>query len=132
MKLDFEKLKSVAACGESVIPVIVQNADTKAVLILAYTNQVALEESLRTGYAVFWSTSRNKLWEKGKTSGNRLALVSVRVNCEDNSLLYLVKPLGEGVCHTKDEWGRHRDTCYYREFVDFKLREISVSDAEIS
>ena len=132
MKLDFEKLKNVVGCGESVIPVVVQHADTKAVLILAYSNQVALEESLRTGYAVFWSTSRNELWEKGKTSGNRLALVSVRVNCEDNSLLYLVKPLGEGVCHTKDTLGKYRDTCYYREYVDFKFREISVSDAEIS
>ena len=116
MKIDFEKLNSVVGCGESVILVVVQDADTKAVLILAYTNQVALEESIRTGYAVFWSTSRNELWEKGKTSGNRLALVSVRVNCEDNSLLYLVKPLGEGVCHTKDEWGRYRDTCYYRDY----------------
>lgn len=116
MKLDFDKLKSIVASGESVIPVVVQDADTKAVLILAYTNQVALEESLRTGYATFWSTSRNELWEKGKTSGNRLALVSVRINCEDNSLLYLVKPLGEGVCHTKDESGTYRSTCFYREY----------------
>ena len=64
--------------------------------------------------ATFWSTSRNELWIKGKTSGDYLELIEVRVNCEQNSLLYLVKPVGKGACHTKNEDGTPRRGCYYR------------------
>jgi phosphoribosyl-AMP cyclohydrolase len=113
--LDFDKLKSVAACGESVVPVVVQDVRTKDVLILGYTNREALEKTVDLGRVVLYSTSRKSLWDKGATSGNILKLESIRVNCENNSLLYLVEPLGEGVCHTKDEDGKYRKTCFYRD-----------------
>ena len=61
----------------------------------------------------FWSTSRNMLWTRGEESGNAFELSEIRVNCEQNSLVYLVRPKGEGICHTKDSRGRARD-CYYR------------------
>ncbi len=112
--IDFSKLQKVGQTGAEVVPVVVQDADTLEVLVAAYANQEALDYTLEHGIAAFWSTSRNELWIKGATSGDTLELVEVRVNCEQNSLLYLVKPLGEGVCHTKGANGRARANCYYR------------------
>jgi len=115
--LDFCKLRGYFAKGineREIMPVVVQNAITKEVLILAYANKEALRYSLRNRVAAFWSTSRDELWVKGLTSGSTLKLVEVRVNCDQNSLLYLVEPLNNaGACHTKDENG-YRASCYYR------------------
>jgi phosphoribosyl-AMP cyclohydrolase len=121
LQLDFSKLQKIAKTGLPVLPVVVQDADSKEVLVVAYSNQEALEHSLKTGIATFWSTSRNELWIKGKTSGDTLKLIDVRVNCEQNSLLYLVRMQGGGVCHTKDAEGKTRKTCYYRSLKDGKL-----------
>ncbi len=112
--LDFTKLAKVAATGRDVMPVAVQHADTGEVLTLAYVNKIALERSLKDRVAVFWSTSRNELWIKGATSGDYLDLVDVRVNCEQNALLYIVRPRSGGVCHTKGLDGKTRITCFYR------------------
>jgi len=121
LQLDYTKLQKIAKTGSLVVPVVVQDADSKEVLVVAYSNQEALEHSLKTGIATFWSTSRNELWIKGKTSGDTLQLVDVRVNCEQNSLLYLVRMMGGGVCHTKDAEGKTRKTCYYRSLKDGEL-----------
>ena len=110
LKLDFDKLNNVTG----VIPVAVQDAATREVLLIAYTNEQALRETQRTGELVLWSTSRNALWRKGAESGNGFAVEEIRVNCEQNSLLYLVRPLGGGMCHTKDAAGQARRGCYYR------------------
>ena len=125
-QMDFTKLKKVANCGSDVVPAIAQDAATGEVLIVGYANREALDTALECGMATFWSTSRNELWIKGKTSGDYLKLIEVRVNCEQNSLLYLVEPAGQGACHTKDTSGLARSGCYYRrlnaagalEFVD--------------
>lgn len=127
-QVDFDKLASVAATGQRVVPVVVQHAETLQVLLIGYANHVAVQTSIDEGIAVFWSTSRNELWRKGATSGDVLELREVRVNCEQNSLLYLVVPVREGVCHTKGADGVARSTCYYRrldsldalEFVDLQ------------
>jgi phosphoribosyl-AMP cyclohydrolase len=124
LRLDFQKLKKVAACGEDVVPVAVQDADTKEVLILAYANAQALDYSVNRGVAAFWSTSRRELWVKGATSGDMLDLVEVRLNCEQNSLLYLVRPRGKGACHTRDQTGAPRRTCYYRRLNNGELEHI--------
>ena len=121
LQLDFNKLEKVAACGVPVVPVAVQDAGTLELLILAYANEEALHYTLEHGVAAFWSTSRNELWVKGATSGDTLEVVEVRVNCEQNSLLYLVRPLGEGACHTKRGDGRARSSCYYRVIRDGEL-----------
>lgn len=118
LALDFRKLDAVSACG-GCVPVVVQDADTRDVILLAYTNEVAMREAFRTRRLVLWSTSRNALWEKGATSGARFTLVEARVNCEQNSLLYLVRsdaPSGAprtGICHTRNLSGAPRD-CFYR------------------
>jgi len=122
IQLDFKKLKKVAATDEDLLPVVVQNAKTLEVLVLAYANRQALDYSLETGLATFWSSSRNELWIKGKTSGDTLQLVEIRVNCEQNSLLYLVEPQGKGACHTRDALGNTRSGCYYRKIHGQQLR----------
>lgn len=123
--LDFQKLRKVADCGQPVIPVAVQDADTKEVLIVAYVNEQALDYSVKNRVAAFWSTSRNELWVKGATSGDTLDLLEVRVNCEQNSLLYLVRPRGKGACHTRGEDGTPRRTCYYRKLENGRLEHLS-------
>ena len=117
LALDFTKLARLPESVD-VIPCAVQNADTGEVILIAYVNERALRESLRTRSAVFWSTSRNELWEKGKTSGETFDLLEVRVNCEQNSLLYMVRPRRGGICHTKNRAGEPRN-CYYRK-LDFE------------
>lgn len=113
LRLDFSKMAKAVAKSPGVIPVAVQNVDTREVILVAYTNQQAFERSVQTRVATFWSTSRNELWIKGETSGHLFELVEVRVNCEQNSLLYLVRPESGGICHTRNVEGKARN-CYYR------------------
>lgn len=124
LALDFGKLQRAAACGEGLVPVAVQNVDSGEVLIVAYVNEEALSYAQREGIAAFWSTSRNELWVKGATSGNVLELVEIRVNCEQNSLLYRVRTKAEGACHTRDAAGRTRAGCYYRRLVGERLEPV--------
>ncbi len=116
LRLDFSKLGTLAE--QRVLPCAVQNADTGEVVLVAYVNDQALRQAIETRSAVFWSTSRNELWEKGKTSGETFDLVDIRVNCEQNSLLYLVRPRRGGICHTKNRAGAPRN-CFYRS-IDFE------------
>ena len=120
IRLDFEKLSRVAQTGQAVIPAAVQDVDSKAVLLIGYVNRKALDHALEHRVATFWSTSRNELWIKGATSGDMLDLIDVRVNCEQNSLLYMVRLRGEGSCHTKVD-DRPRYGCYYRSIANGKL-----------
>jgi phosphoribosyl-AMP cyclohydrolase len=115
--LAFGKVQSAAKSPERLLPVVLQHADTLEVLFVGYVNEAALRETLRTRRAVLWSTSRNELWRKGATSGDWLDLVDVRVNCEQNSLLYSVRPRTGGVCHTTSAAGQARNTCYYRNLL---------------
>jgi len=114
VQLDFAKLLKIGTRGQNVVPVVLQHADTLEVLYIGYANALALEETLKSRRAVLWSTSRDELWRKGETSGDYLDLVEVRINCEQNSLLYVVRPVKTGCCHTKDSQGHTRATCYYR------------------
>ena len=104
----------------------VQNADTREVILVAYANQQALDKSIETRTAVFWSTSRNELWEKGKTSGETFELLNVYVNCEQNSLVYEVRPRRGDICHTKNKDGNPRN-CYYRR-LDFETGKLENID----
>jgi phosphoribosyl-AMP cyclohydrolase len=122
LHLDFDKLEKATAQSGGIIPVAVQDIDTREVILIAYTNKEALEKSIKTGIATFWSTSRNELWIKGATSGNTYELKAVYVNCEQNSLLYLVKPKGGGICHTHNAKGQARN-CFYRR-LNLKTGEL--------
>jgi len=113
LTLDFAKIAKVAKVCPDVIPVAIQNADTKEVILVAYTNEIAMKKTLESRTVVLWSTSRNELWEKGKTSGETYELVGAFVNCEQNSLVYTVRPRRGGICHTKNRQSQPRN-CYYR------------------
>jgi phosphoribosyl-AMP cyclohydrolase len=103
--------------GKQLLPVIAQDKQTKEILILAYANKEALEETLRSGFATFFSRSRKELWKKGATSGDRLKVEEIRVNCEQNALIYLVTPLGEGACHAHKPTGHPYTSCFYRRMI---------------
>lgn len=113
LQLDFAKIAKIAAGSPDVIPVAVQHADTREIILIAYTNEYALKTSIEKRTLVLWSTSRNELWEKGATSGETFELLEVRVNCEQNSLVYEVRPKRGAICHTKNQQGEPRN-CYYR------------------
>jgi len=91
LRLDWHKLQSIAEADLAVIPAVAQDVETGAVVMIGYVNEEALREALSRKCAVFWSTSRNELWIKGGTSGNVLPLEEVRVNCEQNSILYRMR-----------------------------------------
>ena len=114
LDLDWDKVEKAAAACKGIIPVAVQNVDTKEVILVAYINQQAFEESLKRKMLVLWSSSRQELWIKGLTSGETFDLLEARVNCEQNSLLFIVRPNRGSICHTKNKNGEPRD-CYYRK-----------------
>jgi len=101
-KLDFKK-------GNGLIPVIVQDAKTKEVLMQAYANRQAVEHTLKTGKGTYWSRSRNELWVKGETSGHTQKLRKVLTDCDYDTLLYIVEQKGPA-CHTGEV------TCFHNEF----------------
>ena len=126
LQLDFKKLAKAVGQAPDIIPVAVQNMDTQEVILVAYVNELALKTAISTRTAVFWSTSRNELWEKGKTSGEMYDLVEVCVNCEQNSLLYRVRPRRGGICHTKNSRGEARN-CFYRK-IDLETMALQNTD----
>lgn len=101
IEIDFEK-------GNGLVPVVVQDDDTKEILMQAYANKEALELTLKEGYAYYYSRSRKSLWKKGETSGNFQKIVKVMVDCDEDCLLYIVKQQGVA-CHTGAK------SCFYRE-----------------
>jgi phosphoribosyl-AMP cyclohydrolase len=122
LTLDFTKIEQIAASVPGVIPAVAQDALSGLVLMVGYVNEAALKTALEKKVAVFWSTSRNELWIKGATSGDTLELIEARVNCEQNSILYLVRPKGEGACHTHEADGKSRISCYYRVIDEGELK----------
>ncbi len=96
---------------DGLIPVIAQDVHTKEVLMLAYANELAIRKTLETGYAHYWSRSRNELWMKGGTSGNTQRIVEIRVDCDCDALLYLVEQRGNA-CHTGNR------SCFFRRLED--------------
>ena len=120
LKLDFNKLDKLPE-NSGVIPVAVQNAVTNEIILIAYTNKAAFEETIKRRKAIFWSTSRNKLWFKGEESGNTFTVHSIYVNCEQNSLVYILTPDDGNICHTSI--GGIANNCYYRK-LSFETLEL--------
>lgn len=95
------------------IPAIAQDVDTQEVLMFAYMNKEALEKTITTGYAHYWSRSRKKLWKKGETSNHLQKVLEIRVDCDMDAILILIKQIG-GACHTGYR------SCFYRN-LDGKI-----------
>lgn len=116
MKIDFDKLGGL-------VPAIIQDARTKNVLMLGFMNQEAYEKTVETGKVTFWSRTRNTLWTKGETSGNYLNMVSIQNDCDDDTLLIKVNPIGP-TCHTGTDtcWGEVNENnplLFLSELQDF-------------
>jgi phosphoribosyl-AMP cyclohydrolase len=94
--------------SDSLIPVIVQDENTKEVLMFAYANERAVSLTRETGYAHYFSRSRRKIWKKGEESGNLQRVVRILVDCDEDCLLYEVVQIGGAACHTGYR------TCFYR------------------
>jgi phosphoribosyl-AMP cyclohydrolase len=94
---------------KGLVPAVVQEADTDEVLMMGFMNADSLRMTYEKQLVTFWSRSRQELWTKGETSGNRLRLVRILYNCEENTLLVKAKLDGDVVCHTGNR------TCYFRE-----------------
>lgn len=99
---------------KGLIPAVIQETDTKEVLMVAYMDKIALERTIETGYTHFWSRSRKTYWKKGETSGNVQEVKKIYYDCDADTLLIMVKQHGSGACHTGNR------TCFYREI---ELRE---------
>jgi phosphoribosyl-ATP pyrophosphohydrolase/phosphoribosyl-AMP cyclohydrolase len=100
--MDYSKL-------DGLIPAVIQDAESAEVLMVGFMNEEALAETRRSGFATFFSRTRGKLWTKGETSGNRLEVKEILVDCDDDTVLVKVKRLGDGnVCHTGER------TCFSR------------------
>jgi phosphoribosyl-AMP cyclohydrolase len=92
-RIDFDKMQGL-------LPAIVQDAASGEVLMLGFMNREAYEQTLRAGFVTFFSRTRNQLWTKGETSGNRLEVISAATDCDRDTVLLQVRVLGEGVvCH---------------------------------
>lgn len=93
---------------KGLIPAVIQEIDTKEVLMVAYMDKKALERTIETGYTHFWSRSRKTYWKKGETSGNVQEVKKIYYDCDADTLLIMVKQHGSGSCHTGNR------TCFYR------------------
>jgi phosphoribosyl-ATP pyrophosphohydrolase/phosphoribosyl-AMP cyclohydrolase len=101
-RMDFSKL-------DGLIPAVIQDAESAEVLMVGFMNEEALRITNETGFATFFSRTRNQLWTKGETSGNRLQVVEMLTDCDDDTVLVKVKRLGDGnVCHTGER------SCFFK------------------
>jgi phosphoribosyl-AMP cyclohydrolase len=108
IELDFSK-------GDGLLPAIAQDWKTGEVLMLAYINRESWEETLRSGHATYWSRSRSKLWKKGESSGHVQVVLEIRVDCDNDAVIFKIDQLGGAACHTG-----HR-SCFYRRVANDTL-----------
>lgn len=110
-----EVLQELCFDDNGLIPVIAQDHDTKEVLMFAWMNREALEETIATGAMCYWSRSRKSLWRKGETSGHRQSLRALSADCDGDVLLAEIEQVG-AACHT------HRRSCFYLKFGTSTVR----------
>ena len=103
-------LDAVQYDADGLVPAIVQDEGTGEVLMMAWMNEATLRQSLEEGRTVFWSRSRQEVWRKGDTSGDRQFVRSASYDCDGDVLLFVVEQEGRGACHTGER------TCFYRSF----------------
>jgi phosphoribosyl-AMP cyclohydrolase/phosphoribosyl-ATP pyrophosphohydrolase/phosphoribosyl-AMP cyclohydrolase len=112
-----EQLAAVQYNADGLVPAIVQDKDSGNVLMMAWMNEATLRQSLEEGRTVFWSRSRQEVWRKGDTSGDRQYIRSAHYDCDGDVLLFVVEQEGKGACHTG------AFTCFYRSFGDESASE---------
>ncbi|MFW2332024.1 MAG: phosphoribosyl-AMP cyclohydrolase [Nitrospinota bacterium] len=108
-QLNFAKLGGL-------VTAIAQESMTKEILMVGFANLEALNRSIESGNATFFSRSKNRLWTKGESSGDYLRIVDILIDCDQDALIYLVQLIGVGACHTVDSLtGKRRRSCFYRK-----------------
>ncbi len=112
VKLDFSK------SSDGLIPAIAQDYKTGEVLMLAYINEESWAETLKSGYATYWTRSRQKLWKKGESSGNLQEIKEILIDCDDDTVVFKVNQIGDAACHTG-----HR-SCFFRKVEGDELIEV--------
>ena len=119
IKLDFAK------CG-GLIPAIAQDHKTNEILMMAYINAESWQETIKSGYATYYSRSRQQLWKKGESSGHLQVVKEILVDCDLDTVIFKIEQLGPGACHTG-----HR-SCFYRKVENGELSEVeeTVFDAD--
>ena len=119
IKLDFAK------CG-GLIPAIAQDHKTNEILMMAYINAESWQETIKSGYATYYSRSRQQLWKKGESSGHLQIVKEILVDCDLDTVIFKIEQLGPGACHTG-----HR-SCFYRKVENGELSEVeeTVFDAD--
>ncbi len=119
VKLDFAK------CG-GLIPAIAQDHKTNEILMMAYINAESWQETIKSGYATYYSRSRQQLWKKGESSGHLQVVKEILVDCDLDTVIFKIEQLGPGACHTG-----HR-SCFYRKVENGELSEVeeTVFDAD--
>jgi phosphoribosyl-AMP cyclohydrolase len=115
--IQFEK------AADGLIPAVIQDENTMAILMVGFMNKAALEKTLESGLVTFWTRSRQKLWTKGESSGNVLKFKKLRINCNNDSLLVLAEPIG-ATCHTG------HPSCYYRQLTESHDNWTTISEPE--
>lgn len=105
-----EQLAAVTFNADGLVPAIVQDVETREVLMMAWMNEESLRRTFDEGRTVFWSRSRQELWRKGDTSGDRQFVRSASYDCDGDTLLFLVEQEGRGACHTGER------SCFFRAF----------------
>ena len=113
--------------ADGLVTVIAQDAASGRVLMVAWANREALAETAASGYAVYWSRSRRRLWRKGEETGHRQRVTAVRLDCDGDAVLYAVEQVGGIACHTG------RESCFYRrlEGDDWKAVDPVLKDPEL-
>ena len=102
-KINFDK-------NQGLVPVIVQESESNEVLMLAYANRLAIEKTIKTGFGYYWSRTRNKLWKKGEESGNVQKVFEIKIDCDQDTLIYTVKQKGNA-CHNNTK------TCFQKNLL---------------
>ena len=117
MSLESEFISHIHFNDKGLVPAIAQDFETKAVLMLAWMNEQAVRQTVESGFATYFSRSRNKIWVKGEESGNSQQLVSIQADCDSDTLLLLVKQQGPA-CHTGNV------TCFFEQGIAFGNEEM--------
>lgn len=111
-------LEQIAWNADGLVPAVAQQADSGRVLTLAWMNREALAATAASGYATYWSRSRDRLWRKGESSGHRQRIVEIRLDCDNDAVLLVVEQAGGIACHTG------RESCFFQRLDDGRWRTV--------
>jgi phosphoribosyl-AMP cyclohydrolase len=125
--MDYSWLNEVRWTEDGLVPVISQLEDTGRVIMFAWMNRESLQLSVESGYAVYWSRSRNRLWRKGEESGHQQKIIDIQLDCDEDVILLKVIQEGGIACHTG------RESCFYRSLVNgqWQTKEAILKDPKM-